>query len=103
MRRNTFGDENEQFDAGVQCFVSGIKSQVRRHEDNRAGGAGGFFGLGNGVEYRHAVDFFAAFAGCNAGYDFCAVVKHALGVGSSHLTGSALHYDFCIFVDKNHF
>src|SRR5262249_2769816 len=99
---NAFGDQNDQCDAGIQCFESGIESQIRWHEYARAGCTGGINGFAHRVEHRYAVNFLAAFTGSNTGDYFGSVVNHPAGMSGAHLTGGALHDYFGVFIYQNH-
>ena len=85
---------DDEIEAGVNAFEDGVGRKRRWHEDGGDGGAGGFHGVGDGVEDRHFVravfEEEPALAGGDTGDDLRAVVEGELGVATAEIAGDAL-------------
>ena len=91
---DALGDGDDEIEAGVNAFEDGVGRKRWWHEDGGDGGAGGFHGVGDGVEDRHFVravfEEEPALAGGDTGDDLRAVVEGELGVATAEIAGDAL-------------
>ena len=86
-------------DAGRGGFQDGVGRERWRHVDHRGVGAGGLYGILDGVEHRQADVLAAALAGRDAADHLGAVIEHLLGVEGTLRAGETLHDDFGVFID----
>ena len=100
--RNSFGDADDQLDAGIDRFQDSIRRARRRHENDRDVATGFLARFPDGVEDRHlAFKLLPAFPGRDAS-DHIGPVFHALlGMESARAAGDALHAEPSVFIDEN--
>ena len=99
--RNSFGDANDQLDAGIDRFQDSIRRAGRGNENHRDVAAGFLARFPDGVEDRHFVlKLLAAFPGRDAGDDLGAVFHALLRVKSAGAAGDALHAEAGVFIDE---
>src|SRR5712664_116282 len=100
-RGKAFGDADNERELGVGGFQNGVGGVRRGNENHRGVCAGGFRGVGDGVEDGALEMFGAAFAGCDAANHVRAVLDHLLGVEGAFAAGEALNEQASIFVYKD--
>src|SRR5713226_10645699 len=99
--RDAFGDANDEREFGVGGFQNGVGGIGRGNENHGGVCAGGFRGVGDGVEDGALEMPGAAFAGSDAAGHVCAVLDHLLGVEGAFAAGEALDDQTRFFVDQN--
>ncbi len=98
---DALGDADDEPDAGGGRFEDGARRELRRHGDERRGGAGRGHRVGDRVEDRDAVDVLTRLAGRDAADDLGAVVAVAQAVVLALPAGEALDDDLGVLVDED--
>src|SRR6266850_515267 len=101
QHRNSFGNADDQTDAGVGGLENGGRRDRGRNVNDRRIGLGCVDRLGDGVEYRHGtLELLAAFPRRHTGDDAGAVLHHLFGVKRSVAARNSLHQKACGFIDE---
>jgi hypothetical protein len=101
VRRDSFGDRDDQWDSGVFGFQDGVGGETRWHEHHRRVGLRLLHRFVEGVEDGDAVHVLAALAGRHARDDIRPIVAVSKAVEGAfaprypgdHQTGIPVHQD----------
>ena len=100
--RNSFGDANDELNAGVDCFENSIGRACCGNENNRDVAVRLLSRFPNRVEHRNfAVEHLAALSGRNAGNNVRAVLHALARMKSTDAAGDPLHEESSIFIDED--
>ena len=99
--RNALGDADDERDLRIDRLEDRVGGKGRGHVDDAGVGAGGGFGLGDGVEDREAEMDLPALPRRDAADHLRAVLDGLLGMERAVLAGKALADDAGIGIDED--